>query len=260
MALHLRLSDAALCFASYDYAHPADVQFAKFDVNPQVSQAANLHEALQSVNFAAERTGRTEVHVNQPVSIVPLAEFQEEDAEAFYDFSFKHEEKRQVFYDMIPVANAVALFAVPQALCQTLEDALGEVRYSANVSAVVQHFSSKTQQGLAPSRRLYLYIHEGSADMVLFEESRLIALNSFAVRAVNDVIYYASNLVKHVGMPFSEVALYIAGEPALCQPVLDGFKDYTPHVFSLRVASEFNRHPVSTLEDIPYDLVCALLK
>ena len=75
-----------------------------------------------AVHHSAGRTeDRVHVGVLSPVTVVPLAEFEESTAEAVYQFVFNGRRapkaKRRVFYDMLPSSNGVLLFALDEGHC-----------------------------------------------------------------------------------------------------------------------------------------------
>lgn len=259
MTLHIRISDTDICFATYEAGQPPKFEFHPYHVRPQVSLTVNLRMAMQQVEMLQQQYDKVEVYVNATVTPVPLAEFQEEDVDTTYNFCFTPGDKQRVFYDTVPASNAVFLFALPEVTCRTLEEAFGEVRYTAALTPLVQHFAQKgidTTHG----KRLFVYTHDGVIDVVALEDSRLVMLNTYMVRTLTDVDYYVFNLVRHLALDVAETPLFVAGAPLLRDPVIDELQKYAPRVYPVNPSAEFNRNVVSTTEGVPYDLMCALLK
>lgn len=259
MNLYIRISDTDLCFARYAGGRSSAFSFEPYHVRPQASLTVNLREAMSQVELLRQPFDKVVVLVNGPVTPVPLAEFQEEDAEASYQYCFTPGERRRVFYDTVPASNAVFLFALNEATCRTLEDAFGDVRYTSVLCPVVQHFAAK---GLANAsgRRMFVYTHDGVVDVAVMEEMRLVMLNTYSVRTLADVAYYTFNLSHHLGIDVAEAPLFVAGNPLLRDPVVDELQKYASRVYAVNPAAEFNRNVVATTENVPYDLMCALLK
>lgn len=259
MSLHIRISDTDLHFAAYDPVRPGEFHFETFHMSPQASLTANLREAAENIALLKTRQGRTEVDIVCPVTPVPLAEFQEEDAEETYGFCFAGEGKRRVFYDTVPACNVVVLFALAEETCHTVEEVFGQVRYTPVLGAVVQHFAARSAAS-TPGKRLFVYTHDGAIDVAIFEGSRLIVFNSYAVRALTDVAYYTFNLANHIGTDIGEAPLFVAGEASLRDPVVEELGKYAAHVFPVNPAADFNRSVVAATAGVPYDLMCVLLK
>lgn len=259
MNLYIRISDTDLCFARYSGGASPVFDFEPYHVRPQASLTVNLREAMQQVQLLQGDTGRVEVFVNGAVTPVPLAEFQEEDAEAAYNYCFTQGERRRVFYDTVPATNSVLLFALSEATCRTLEEAFGQIRFTAALTPVVQHFATKGL-GNTEGKRLFVYTHDGVVDVVVLEETRLVMLSTYSVRALTDVAYYTFNLARHLGIDMREAPVFVAGAPLLRDPVVRELQKYAARVYAINPAAEFNRNVVATTAEVPYDLVCGLLR
>ena len=260
MPLYIRLSDTDLHFANFDKATQASFTFATYHLKPQYTLTMNLREALTSLDMLKLPFSHVEVVINTPVTPVPLADFQEEDCQSTYSYCFTQNKAMRVFYDIVPAANVVLLFALEEVMCRTLEEAFGEVRYSSAQTALLQHFSSKGLSTASTShRRLFVYVHEGIADVSIFEDTHLVMFNSYAVHTPSDVAFYVFNLTHHLGFNVQEDPLFIAGEDLLRQPVVEELGRYAPRVYGVNPAADFNRHVVSTTPHVPYDLIPLLL-
>lgn len=259
MSLYLRISDTDLHFAKCQGKQTDEFQFETFHVRPQASLTANVREAMAQVSLLSEPYDRVEALINAMVTPVPLAEFQEEDAEATWKFCFTHNEHERVFYDPAPATNIVLLYAFAEATCHTLEDAFGHVHYTAALTAVVQHFATKAL-AVSQGKRMFVNMHDGSVDALVFEDTRLLMLNTYAVRTLSDVAYYTLNLARHVGVDITTAPIFVSGSEELIDSVVGELQKYAARVYAVNPAAEFNRHPASTTQGVPYDLRCALLK
>lgn len=259
MPLFIRLSDTDIHMARYDGAPSASFQFDTYHLRPQVSLTMNLREAMKACELLQHPADRVEMLIHTPVTPVPLMEFQEEDCRAIYNYCFTPEKEVRVFYDTVPACNVVLVFALEQLLCNTLEEAFGEVRYSSVQTSVLQYFSGKGLDSSPTRRRLFVYVHEGTADVSVFDADHLQMFNSYTVRAQSDVAYYAFNLAHHLGLDTAEEPIFVAGEELLRTPVVEELQKYAPKVFGINPAADFNRHAVALTPHVPYDLMVKLL-
>lgn len=257
--LYLRISDTDLHIARYDKDAPSSFAFATHHLRPQLSLTMNLREALDAVDLLKQPADRVEMIINTPVTPVPLQDFQEEDCERIYAYCFEQERKVRVFYDTVPAANVVLLFGLEDLMCHTLEEAFGTVRYSSAQTAVLQHFSGKANDTSASRRRLFVYTHEGRADISVFDDQRLLMFNSYAVHALTDVDYYTFNLARHMAYSTADEPIFVAGDEALRTPVVEELQKYAKRVYAINPAADFNRHPAAAAPGIPYDLIVKLL-
>ena len=257
-SLFIRISETELAFAQTGQESAPGFAFESYHVRPQVSLTVNLREAMNQVKLLQEPHDKVVVMVNAPVTPVPLVEFQEEDVDSLYRFCFAPEEEQRIFYDSVPASNAVLLFALPEITCRTLEDIFGPVRYESCLTPVVQHFAHK---GLTNTtgKRMFVYTHDGTIDLIVMEDTHLVMLNTYQVRTLTDVAYYALNLATHVGMYIQTAPIFVAGLPTLRDPVVEELQKYAERVYPIHPSSEFNRHIVATTEGVAYDLICGLL-
>ena len=262
MSLYIRISESELNFAHYDPAADADFQFFTHHVSPQSPLTVNLRGATQQVPLLQDYAGRVEVLASVPVTPVPLADFQEEDAATCYNFCFEADGNRRVFYDTVPALNTVVLFALPESTCRTLEEVFGAARihYTAALTPVLLTFAGKGLSAGGNGKRIFLYVHDEMADVAVLEGNRLIMLNAFSVRALTDVAYYAFNMASHLAIDIVQTPVFVAGPAALRDPVVTELQHYAGKVYAIQPAADFNRHVVSTTPGVPYDRMCALLR
>lgn len=259
MNLYLRLSDTELGFALYEPGRSGAFQFATRSLNAQLSLVANLREARMAAPFLAGPFGRVEVLADVAVTPVPLAEFQEEDAPALWHCCFSGGETDRVFYDTVPAVNVITVYGLPAATCQAIEEVFGPVRYRALLSAVMQHFAAKAT-GIASGRRVFVQLRPGLADVIIYEGSRLLLVNTYAVHALSDLDYYVLNVAQRLGADLTRTPIFVAGPPEPRDEAVNELSQYAARVYAVNPEADFNRHPVAMAPGVPYDLMCSLLK
>lgn len=257
--LRIRISPSDFCFARYEPLRPDDFSFATFPTRQQASLTMNLREAIAQTEMLQNPYDAVEVLLTEATTPVPLAEFQEEDCETLYRYCFAAEGKYRVFYDTVPASNLVLLFALDEMTCHTLDETFGKVRYTTAVMPVLQHFSQKGL-GTTEGKRLFVNLQEKSIDIAVFEASRLTAFNHFKVHGIADIAYYALNMARHQGLDTTDSPFFIAGPGALRTQTVEELGQYASRVYGINPASEFNRNPVALTENMPYDLMCHLLR
>lgn len=257
--LFIRIADSDLCFAQFDALQPESFHFGVHHMRPQSSFTVNLREAKDACPMLREPASRVEVLVTTPVTPVPLSEFQEEDCERIYRYAFPTEGKIRVFYDTIPAANAVVLFALSEIMCRTLEDNFGEIRYTSSQNALLQHFSAKAL-GAERGCRVFVYVHDGRVDVSVFDDTRLLMQNAYPIQMVSDVIYYVFSLASHMALDLSKTPFYVVGDVQLLSAVVGEMQKYAVKVHCINPSADFNRHIVSTTAGMPYDMMLHLLQ
>lgn len=257
--LYLRLSDSRLCFARYDKQQRNGFSFFSYKLRPQASLTINLREAKEAVPMLQAPAPATVVLVSSPITLVPLAEFQEEDSETIYNYCFPADRPRRVFYDIVPETHAVLMFAVDEQVGADLEEFFQNVRFTASLTPLLRRFANKGNLGNA-SKRIFICRHERSIDLAAFEDNRLIMVNSYPTLNETDAVYYTCNVAQHLGIAAETAPFYVAGDPDARERLISALRPFAPQVRGINPTAEFNRHIISTTEGVPYDLMSLLIE
>ena len=255
---HLRISDTEITALVPSAEATGGFAVKSWSVIPGSSLLVRLGEALRDDFLLSLTENRVEVGFSGAVTPVPLADFQEEDAEALHHQCFSEGRRGRVFYDPVPALNAVLLFSADPALCHRVEEALPQAHFYASLTPWLSRLARKTAVSVA--HRLYVYVHDGLFTLALLNETRLLLLNTWPATAPTDVAYYALSALRQFGIPPSAVATQVSGDEALCPSVVAELSRHLPHAVGMSAASEFNRHPLTAAQGVSLDLLCAALK
>lgn len=262
--LFLRIEKTNMKVVRYDRLHPTGFTATTCRFKPQMSLMANLREAARD-EALLQGAATTEVLVSAPVTIAPLAEFQEEDADEIYAYCFPDEDGMRVFYDVVPKADCVVLFALKEAACRTLETLFGHVHYTSSFTTLVRHFAIKGNT--ATGRRFFIYMHDRRSDFVGFEGTRLLLVNSFDINGVADVAYYAIDAARQIAssetadnVVASDVFYVVSDEYVSCDETATELRRFVTDVRTINASAEYNRHVAATSPHVPYDLLNLLLE
>ena len=89
-----------------------------YDNDPDISLNANIHKAIKSSVMASNTYSFVEVYCAEPATLVPLKEFEEEDANDIYFFNYPSlRQSNRVFYDTLPYLNAILVFSIDKGVC-----------------------------------------------------------------------------------------------------------------------------------------------
>ncbi len=145
--LYLRLAEHKICFARYEVRREPFFSFSRFTPDAHLPLVANLREAQRSDEVLYAPIEKVNVLVPGSVTAIPLSHFREEDCEKLWNSCYGKpmDEKRQrVFYDVVPHAGIVLLFAVEEATCRAVENTFNcEVHYVSGVTSLLRHFAGK---------------------------------------------------------------------------------------------------------------------
>lgn len=255
--LTLRISPTTISAACLEIGKP--FEFSPIPSQSHRSLIANLQEAAATNPILKARTPgeAVQVLVVGNVTPIPLADFQEEDCDAFYNYCFKPSAPHRVFYDVIPAANLMLVFGLPESTCKALEEVFGEVHYVAALTPVLKQFVLKSTQSLGA--QLYIYTHEKTIDIALIDNGRLLITNSYDANTATDAAYYAFNIINHHGLKPKETPIHIAGNPELRNPLIAELGKFAPRTVPILPSIDFKHHEIASTEGMTYDLIAFLL-
>lgn len=253
--LYIRFSSESLAFGRYEAAGGGRFTYKPWPIRRRASLAANLHEALQALPMA-QQVSRTEVVLPTRTALVPLADFDEADCARIYDFCVRDDQPHRVFYDTLPAANAVLLYALAEDACRAFEEALPTVHYTSSQMHTLRRLTAYAHRP-GGQRRLFAYLHEHNADVAAFDGTRLLLVNTYEVTAAEDVVYYAFNVADKLQLKPESDLFFVIGPAFQREPAAQAFRHYAQHVSALKPAELVDVPQAEAETEVPFDLLAA---
>lgn len=264
--LYLRIDATSLTLASYSPpisgfgTEASSITFSQ-QVLHHTSPLKQQLQQLRGTHPSFSEEDQVQVLVVGSTTQVPLAEFSEEQCEQLYHFSILGEEQEskhlRVFYDLLPPPNLALIFALNKELCETIEQEFGKVYYVSALTSLLRHLSR--QENAKEHRRAYLHCKENEMDLAIFENHRLLALNSFPLLAASDAAYYHFSLLQCLGLDLSRVPTFTFGVEPTTQLVTTELLRYAPQTQVLNFSREVFLNPLEEGQQLPTDLAIHLL-
>ncbi len=220
--------------------------------------AANLREALRNEPMLSNPYDHVLVTIGEPVLMVPIDLFREDECEEQYRYTFTPNDQQTVCHMVLPDLNSVAIFPILKDLRTVLNDAFDKVQYTSAMGPVWRHFYQRSFTGR--HQKLYAYFHERQMEVFSFVQNRFKFCNSFAVNNPNDALYYLLAAWKQLGMEPEHDELHMAGDVPERDVLIDEATNFVKRVFYANPSGEFNRSRVTQIEGMPYDLMVLYLK
>ena len=257
--LTIRVSDTRLCFARYELRREPLFAFSSWQLRQEFSLLQNLREAMDREELLQAPTSHIEILCCQPVTPVPLADFQEEDCTNIYKYVFHQERPHRVFYDTLPCANAVLLYGMKEEVCRAIEEVFGQVHYTSALTSLLAHLS---QKGLSngTGRRFFCHIHNNAMDFAAFNYTRLELINTYEIHNTADAAYYAFNAAQKLGADTRQDSFFITGNKAEREKTVEEFRQFAANVYGVNPTAEYNRSIVATTPGVPYDMITFLME
>lgn len=252
--LILRISDLDIDFARYD-RDTKKFELVHHTTSDDASFVQLMQRAIVDEPMLQTPTERVEVICNTPVVLTPLIDFKEETCESVYHFCIRHNEPQRVFYDTLPDVEAVLSFALPESHCAAIDQMMGNVRYTSAYVPMLHHLLHKGLDRVK-RKRTFCILRKGKVDVVMFNHTQLLLINTFEVQSEKDTAYYVLNAFTKLGGNKDFDEFYVIGNQEEREKTTLFLKSFAQHVYAIDPQGEFNRHPMSLAEDAPYDVVC----
>ena len=117
---------------SFTLPDPADkeqpIHYEPYVVKGGISMAANLREALKTATLPSADVKRVQVVLDTPSMLVPIEQFEEEDINDLYSYTFSPtQEPRRVLFNVLPDLKTVCLFPINKDLYGVINDRYADV-------------------------------------------------------------------------------------------------------------------------------------
>lgn len=242
------MSGDIMSFAYRSGVEGEEPRFAPWEVRGSSSLGINLREACDREPLLALPAERTEVMLGSPVVAVPLDDFDEEQCEPLWNYVVPRRGGERIFYDTLPQADCVLLYSADEDACRAFEDSFGEVHFTACLTHVLRKYMSEHTVPAVGGCHGIIHLHESAADVAIFDEHSLLAVNTFVVNQPGDVAYYALNLSQSVGLNPAVDKLRVCGDDVAVRETLRTLRQFCPGV-----------EPMGEKGAMPYDMQCAVM-
>ena len=259
--LYIRISADKIIFARYDRIKDSTLNYCVFAANPTISLGANMRSALTRVSLAKGDFSIVHVSVSSPVTLVPLNEFDEDDAAELYQYNYPAGLSPQVVYfDTLPRLNAILLFALDRDLANIVTDTYPSATFHSTLTPLVLHFAESSLP-VALSGKLFANIDGDMMTLVAFRSSSGISLlNSYRASTIDDKLYYLLSVAKAWKVVAQTDEIYLVGPRPTADQLQEKVRVYLPNCFLVKPEEVFNRHVLRISRELPYDMIILLLR
>lgn len=258
--LTIRISQEHIIFCTYNRLLNHMPNFEVYNNNPDISLNANIHKAIKSYPLAQSHYNIVEVYCVEPTTLVPLKEFEEEDAGDIYFFNYpalKHSNK--VFYDALPYLNAILVFSIDKGVCHSLTEFYPQVKFHSTLTPLTLQYASRYPYS-TNKPYLYCYINEDKLTTTIIKDGQLMFMNTYLIHQPTDVIYFIACVAQRHNITLSQGNIYISGDEPIARNTVKSLAKIGLRGFLIKDAEELSHHPLTTITQFPYDLKVLLLK
>lgn len=230
------------------------LRFEPYTVKSGMSMAANLREAFRESEVLGLASNRVQVIIDAPIMLIPMEEFNEEEAPELFKHTFTHNPNDVVMCHVVPDLNCIAVFSINKDLRMVITDHYSDVRIMPLLVPVWRHMHHRSYAG--HTRKVYAYFHDGQLSVFSFSKNRFRFANTFQAKEPSDAAYFILYVWQQLAMDSRKDELYIAGEAPDYETLRSDLKRYVQNVYGVNPSAEFNRAPITQVPRVTYDIVC----
>ncbi|WP_314312311.1 DUF3822 family protein [Hoylesella saccharolytica] len=256
--LIVRITRRTLAFAVTDKTADAQVAYEPYTVRSGISMAANLREAFKSTALLQRGYKRVNILVDVAVMLVPIEEFQEEDMQGLYRYTFGLDDGDTVVHQILPDLNAVAVFPVNKDIKLVVDDHFTDVRITPLIRSIWTYLHRKSFIGM--SKKLYGYFHDKKLELFAFSKNRFKFYNSFELDSSRDAVYFIMYVWEQLGMDKTSDELHLVGDIVDSDGLKISLSQFIRKVYINNLAADFNSAPITAVSGLPYDLITLFAK
>lgn len=257
-SLSIRVCTNGLSFCTYTPGSPTPFVYKECDVNHTISLAANLKEAFRTEPLLQQQYKRVNVLVTTSrFTTMPVAMFKAEDVKEYFDFAFPKEAPCRVSYNVLRRSGIAIVFGLDKNVYQLIHDDFPMARFYASSSTLIEYFSERSLFGA--NKKMFVYLHEKELTLYVFEQGRMLFVNTYRASNVNDFQFYTLNVWKQLDMDQVEDALFIVGDNDHAQEYSEKIKYFLQNVDVMNRSDDFKNSITAGNKLIPYDLQTLLV-
>ena len=256
--LIVRITRRTLAFAVTDKTADAQVAYEPYTVRSGISMAANLREAFKSTALLQRGYKRVNILVDVAVMLVPIEEFQEEDMQGLYRYTFGLDDGDTVVHQVLPDLNAVAVFPINKDIKLVVDDHFTDVRITPLIRSIWTYLHRKSFIGM--SKKLYGYFHDKKLELFAFSKNRFKFYNSFELDSSRDAVYFIMYVWEQLGMDKTSDELHLVGDIVDSDGLKISLSQFIRKVYINNLAADFSSAPITAVSGLPYDLITLFAK
>ena len=256
--LIVRITRRTLAFAVTDKTADAQVAYEPYTVRSGISMAANLREAFKSAALLQRGYKRVNILVDVAVMLVPIEEFQEEDMQGLYRYTFGLDDGDTVVHQVLPDLNAVAVFPINKDIKLVVDDHFTDVRITPLIRSIWTYLHRKSFIGM--SKKLYGYFHDKKLELFAFSKNRFKFYNSFELDCSRDAVYFIMYVWEQLGMDKTSDELHLVGDIVDSDGLRISLSQFIRKVYINNLAADFSSAPITAISGLPYDLITLFAK
>lgn len=132
-----------------------------------------------------------------------------------------------------------------------------DISWHSPMTALINNFATAKTREMR--RRVCLHMRRGFVDAFAFDDRRLTALATYALRSASDATYYAVALTQNLGLCPATTPYVIFGLSEASENMKNELVRFAPKATVTTLCGEFGLSPITNHPDIPFALAAHVL-
>lgn len=209
---------------------------------------------------ASHRPGALEVVACGPSTLVPRQTPETEYSQLFSAcYASRSPQPRRLFSTHLDEVGLTLLHAADAVVAEAIERLWPEVEVSwhSPMTALIDNFSVPETRDMR--RRICLHMRRGFVDAFAYDDRRLTAMATYALRSPSDATYYAIALAQNLGLRPATTPYIIFGLEEGAKKMQEELKRFAPKAMLTSKSARYGQSPVTNNPDIPHALAAHIL-
>jgi len=170
-----------------------------YKVDESLSLTANLKQAIDELEWLSYKYKTVHIVIaTRRFTLVPLDFFEDEHAEALFNYNFQEVDNEVVEYNILQKNDTVVLYGIDKALLSLIYNQFPEVQVKVQAASLIEHLTIQNRQ--ADQKQMLCFISKDSITIAAIEHHNLLYCNSFSCNHTADRLYYILYCWKQMGM------------------------------------------------------------
>jgi hypothetical protein len=230
--MSIRLRPGGLSFSAYNPSEGQSFFYREIMFDRKIPYATSLKEIFFMNECLTWTYKRTNVLCLSPQYTLAPEMIQDKYRSRFLSFNFSSPEKR-CLADHLKAERAKLFFGISEDVYEFCARSLTNPLFTHHVTS--QLIMLKNQAGDGYPGRMFVLVHHRMADIICFEGTRLLFVNSFSFEQLSDLLYYILCVWKQTGMNQLNDALLLSGEVNLCERLTHSLQTYVHHTGRMEI-------------------------
>lgn len=215
--------------------------YLPYTINPTISLSANIKNAIVELSELQYPYKTIQILIDSPSSIVPFEHFDEERIEDIYNFNFPHQKGKVVLYNILPKSNTAIIFAIDKNAYQLLNETFPQAKFYSVETPVIEYLVEKSK--IRETQKLYVYFHEQTINLYIFNNGKLHFGNNFTYSDLNDALYFILQVWKTQGLNQFTDELHLLGNLPKEENTRKELHRFIKQVYQNNPTAEFGLKP-----------------